>query len=376
MTIRVSTHALGALLIPMLLAGCNAVGNWSHGGVAATNTATLEPVRGEIRTVAMLQIRPGNVAVSAEGRVFSTIHPMDGDHDVQLIEVTGPHSYRAWPSTEVQTHNGNYQDATIDSPLGIALDGQGGLWITDTGNHLGKTRIWGFTIASGELIQKVTLPADVAPKGSFIQDLVVDRKRGFAYLADIANPGLLTVNLASGDTWRFQGHASLQPQPNAPLVINGEAIQFGGAPANVGANPITLSDDRSTVYFGAMNGLDWFSVPARLLRKHASAQQVADAIVRVGPKPVSDGADTDAEGRHFFTNLNHNGIDALLPGGSLEPLVRDERLSWPDSVRMGPQGWLYVAVNQLHKAPPFTGGKDQGKPPYSIYKVWVGSVEE
>lgn len=40
------------------------------------------------------------------------------------------------------------------------------------------------------------------------------------------------------------------------------------------------------------------------------------------------------------------------------------------------QGWLYVAVNQLHKAPPFTGGKDQGKPPYSIYKVWVGGVEE
>jgi hypothetical protein len=39
-----------------------------------------------------------------------------------------------------------------------------------------------------------------------------------------------------------------------------------------------------------------------------------------------------------------------------------------------PQGWLYIAVNQLHKAPPFTGGKDEGKPPYSIYKVWVGGV--
>jgi sugar lactone lactonase YvrE len=222
----------------------------------------------------------------------------------------------------------------------------------------------GFTIASGELIQRVTLPADVAPKGSFIQDLVVDRKRGFVYLADIANPSLLTVNLASGDTWRFQGHASLQPQADARLVINGEAIQFGGAFANVGANPITLSDDRSTVYFGAMNGLDWFSMPACLLREHASDERVADSIVRIGPKPVSDGADTNAAGRHFFTNLNHNGIDVLLPGGSLEPLARDERLSWPDSVRMGPRGWLYVAVKQLHKAPHFTGGKDQGKPPY------------
>jgi sugar lactone lactonase YvrE len=283
--------------------------------------------------------------VSADGRVFSTIHQTDGDHAVQLIEVTGPHSYRAWRSNEVQTHTGNYQDATIDSPLGIARDGQGGLWIIDTGNHLGKTRVWGFTIGSGELIQRVTLPANVAPKGSSIQDLVVDRKRGFAYLEDIVNLGLLTVNLASSDTWRFQGYASLQPQADARLVITGEAIQIGGAPASVGANPITLSDDRSTVYFGAMNGLHWFSVTASLLREQASDERVADTIVRIGPKPVSDGADTDVAGRHFLTYLSHNRIDVLLPVDSIEPLARDERLRWPDSVPMGPQGWLYVAVN-------------------------------
>lgn len=368
MDVRIPMKAAGLLFLALSLAGCGVAGGWNAG----EHSAVPAPVQGELRTVALLPIRPGNTTVTDNGRVFSTIHPMDGDHDVQLVEITGPHRYRAWPSTAVQTLDGNYSDATIDSPLGIALDGQGSLWITDMGNHLGKTRLWGFDVASGELIDKITLPQDVAPEGSFIQDLVIDPERGYAYLADIASPGLLTVNLNSGEAWRFGGHTSLQPQPDARMVINGKAIQFGGAPANVGVNPITLSPDHRTVFFGAMNGLDWFSVPARLLRERASDDQVADSIVRVGPKPVSDGADTDPRGRHFFTNLNKNGIDMLTPEGKLAPLVRDERLDWPDSVRMGSDGWLYVAVNQLHKAPPFTGGKDLGEPPYAIYKVWVG----
>ena len=368
-----TTSALLAVIATSALAGCGLLQQPSAAQAPFHTPAAVTPVEGELRTVAVLPIRPGNAAATEDGRVFTTIHPMDGDHDVQLIEITGPHSYRAWPSTEVQTLNGNYSDATIDSPLGIALDGQGGLWITDMGNHLGKTRIWGFEIESGALIRKITLAPDVAPEGSFIQDLVVDRERGWIYLADIANPSLLAVNIDSGKTRRFDGYAAMEPQPDARMVINGEAIQFGGAPANVGVNPVTLSADGNTLYFGAMNGNDWYSLPTRLLREGAARVDIAQALERVGPKPVSDGADTGPDGTHYFTNLNANGIDRLTADGRLEALVRDERMDWPDSVRLGADGWLYVAVNQLHKAPPFTGGADEGEPPYYLYKVWTGA---
>lgn len=364
--------AVTAGLVAGTLAGCGALQTSGNAVSEQVTNPELAPMKGELRTVAVLPIRPGNTAATPDGRVFSTIHPMDGDHDVQLIEVTGPHSYRAWPSTEVQTLSGNYSEATIDSPLGIALDGVGGLWITDMGNHLGQTRIWGFDIASGELIKKIALPADIAPKSSFIQDLVVDPDRGWIYLADIANPSLLAVDIETGEAHRFDGYASMEAQPKARMVIEGEAIQFGGAPASVGVNPVTLSSDGTTLFFGAMNGLDWYSVPTRLLREGAKRADINAAIERVGPKPVSDGADTGPDGTHYFTNLNDNGVDTMKNGGSLQPLVRDERLAWPDSVRLGADGWLYVAVNQLHKAPPFTGAGDEGKPPYYIYKVWTG----
>ena len=45
-------------------------------------------------------------------------------------------------------------------------------------------------------------------------------------------------------------------------------------------------------------------------------------------------------GKTNFANLNANGIDRLTADGRLEALVRDERMDWPDSVRLGADGWL------------------------------------
>ena len=101
--------------------------------------------------------------------------------------------------------------------------------------------------------------------------------------------------------------------------------------------------------------------------------EIAAAIRVVGKKPVSDGAATDDAGNHFFTNLNENGIDRLSPQGELTPLVRDPRLEWPDNAQFGPDAWLYIAVNQLHRSPAFTGGEDLGRPPYRILRVWTGT---
>lgn len=363
-----SAALLGSLAVfGSLLTGCAT----EHSTLPPTTSALKPgPSYGEMRSVAVMQIRPGNVAVTPDGKIFATIHPLDGDHDVQLVEITGQNSYRAWPSPAYQTHDGRYGDATIDSPLGIYQDGHGGLWITDMGMHLGKTRLWGFDTASGKLITKLTLPAEIAPKGSFIQDLAIDRTRGVAYLADIANPGLITVDLNSGKATRFSQHPSLEAEPDVDMRIDGKPVLYNGQPAKIGADPITLSADGNTLYFGAMTGNSWYSVPTRLLRKNSSHDAIADGITRVGDKPVSDGADTGPDGTHYFTNLNQHGLDVLTPDGKLSPLVRDERLDWPDGVRLAADGWLYVTVNQLDSTPPFNDGQDSGQPPYHIYKVW------
>ncbi|MGY4531727.1 sugar lactone lactonase YvrE [Pseudomonas sp. TE3786] len=340
--------------------------------LSTLNVAFAAPKTGELQVVAELPIRPGNVAPAAHDRVFATVHPLGAPTTAQLIEITSRNSYKAWPNASLQRGTGAANDAQIDSPLGIAVDGKNRLWITDMGLNLGKTRLWAFDIASGRELYRIELPQAIAPKGSFIQDLAVDDKAGWIYLADIANPGLIAVQIASGKARRFSGHPALQAEPDAQMVIAGKAIQFQGKPASVAVNPLSLSADHATLFFGAMNGKTWYSVPTKLLRDGASDQQIGAAISRVGPKPVSDGAATDAQGRHFFTNVNDGGIDVLNPDGSLRPLVRDARLDWPDSVHQSGNGWLYISVNQLYKTPAFSGAEDGGKPPYLVMRVWPG----
>lgn len=326
---------------------------------------------GKVEIAAELPIRPGNVALNDEGRIFATVHPFDGDKPVQLIEITSKKTFRAWPSEDYQSDGKNYSDERLDSPLGIYKDGQNRIWITDMGMHIGKTRIWGFDTRSNTLFKRIDLPADIAPKGSFIQDLVVDDGNGWIYLADAANAGLLAVEISTGKARRFSDHPSLQVEAETNLVADGKTIYRQGKPARIAINPITLSADNETIFFGAMNGRTWYGVPAKLFRQHASDGDIAQAIFKVGAKPVSDGATTDASDNHYFTNLGKRGIDVLTVDGKLQPLVRNKLLDWPDNVRFGPESNLYIAVNQLHKAPAFNEGIDKGQPPYYILKVKV-----
>lgn len=327
------------------------------------------PFAAQLDVVAELPMRPGNVTATKEGRVFATVHPLSKPSGLQLIEILGKNNFRAWPSKKFQNDGIHFLESQIDSPIGIYRDGSNRLWVMDLGLHIGKTRVWGFDIASGKLIKRYDLAEDIAPKGSFVQDVVVDEKRGWMYLADIANPGLIALNMKTGHARRFSGHPSLQAEPDAKMVIAGKPIYFQGNPAEVAVNPITLSRDKETIFFGAMNGRTWYGVPSQLFRDGASDEEIGKAVFKVGAKPISDGATTDTRGNHFFTNVTENGIDVLTKDGVLRPFVRDARMIWPDGLQFGAPDSLFISVNQLYKAAEFTGGAEDGTPPFYIFKV-------
>lgn len=211
-------------------------------------------------------------------------------------------------------------------------------------------------------------------------NLAVDDARGFVYLADVGGarePALVTVDTNTGRSSRFTDSPALAAE-DVDLVIDGRVIGRPGEdgtfkPARIPLNPITLSADGETLYFGAMNGETWYRLPTRLLREGAESTAIAAAIERAGPKPVSDGASTDREGNHWFTDLNHNAISVLRSDGRLETLVEDERLSWPDALSFGEPRWLYIAVNQLHRAPQLNSGVEAANPPYRIMRVYAGT---
>lgn len=377
-----STPRLFALLLCLSSASAlAAVGPSTLSTPPAPSSQQPPPSPGTLQTVAELPINPGNLAVTAEGRVFATVHQFRRG-PVQLIEITGRDSYRPWPDDAWNGEYGSGPDV-LNSVLGIAIDRKKRLWVIDNG--LGKPhqppKLLAFDLDTGETAFRYDFPPETGPVGSFLNDLAVDDERGFVYLADVGGakipPAVVVVNLAAQTSRRFTASEALAAE-DVDMVVEGRVIMTPGGgsdpkPARIPLNPITLSADGETLYFGAMSGETWYRLPARLLRDGAPDSEIAAAIAKQGRKPVSDGASTDAEGNHYFTDVGANAISVLHPDGTLETLVLDEHLIWPDALSFGEPGWLYIAVNQLHRAPALNGGVEGAELPYRIMRVYTGT---
>ncbi|MDO3444960.1 hypothetical protein [Agrobacterium sp. V1] len=110
-------------------------------------------------------------------------------------------------------------------------------------------------------------------------------------------------------------------------------------------------------------------MPANLFREGKDDTAIGAAIRKAADKPVSDGAVTDAQGSHYFGDLQNHAVVKVQAGGTApETLVKDKRILWPDNIALGPQNWIYVSANQLNSTPAFTGAGDEGKPPFFIYR--------
>lgn len=330
----------------------------------------ISPIQeGTLETIAELDISPGNVAVSKEGRIFMSIHPLRSGH-LQLVEIMENNQYIPFPNEAYQSTPDHKSETTFDTPLGIIFDNHNRLWIVDAGLNLGKPKIYAFDINTKEELYQFNIPSDVITKDSFVQDLAIDEINGWIYLADFGDPGIISLNLKDGKFRKFTDYTSMNSE-DINMVIDGQIQFFMGVPARVAINPITLSEDRETLFYGPMNGQTWYKVPTTLFRENQPDELIKSHIKVEGPKPISDGAATSTNNKHYFTNLQNGSIDVLDQNGILKTLVKDSKIVWADNIRFGDKNWLYIAVNQLHKSPAFTGGNDESVLPYYILRVWV-----
>ncbi|WP_404786916.1 L-dopachrome tautomerase-related protein [Altericista sp. CCNU0014] len=346
--------------------------------------AAASPRIGQLELVADLDITPGNVTVSRTGRIFASVHGMRRGQ-AQLIEILpGKNKWKPFPNAAWNAAPGSGKNV-LNTAHGVAIDARDRLWAIDHGNWMpnnqapAQPKLFAFDISTGKLVFRMDFDKAAAPDNQILQDLAVDSKTGFVYLADSGDrAGILVVDTNNRKVWRWEGHPSLQAE-NIDMVVEGNKLSFrrpDGSlnPARIGVNPITLSADGETLFYGAMTGTKWYSLPAKLLRGRATNQQLAQAVKVVGNKPISDGVSTDAEGNHFITNLPEDAIDTLSKDGKLTRLVQDKRFLWADNVRFGADSWLYININQLHRASIFTGKpQDGGTPPYQIFRVWTGT---
>ena len=330
-----------------------------------------------LEEVALLADSPGNLTVTPSGRIVMSLHQFFSP-PLRVVELNKegalvPFPNHAWSSGDGQMH------VALDSVLGIQSDSNGVVWLLDNGMRGGVVpKLVGWDSRRDELARVIHLPPPVTPANAFVNDLAVDEKHNAIYIADPAggaNAALIVVDLDSGLGRRvLEGHRSVVPE-DLDLVIDGAPVQVKAADGRmvrprVGVNPIALDVSAEWLYYGPMHGTSLYRVATRdLLDSTLGPQALAARVERHGDKPICDGISMDTAGNVYVTDVGSNALGVIDRHGRYRILVADPRLSWPDALSFGPDGYLYTVANQLHRSARLNAGMAVAEPPFGVFRV-------
>ncbi len=330
---------------------------------------TTEPIfpQGTLE-VAVTSERPiGNAAVSDNGRIFFTIHPESNPVAPFLYE---------WVDGAPVPYLSDKLAPLLQSPLGLAIDAQNKLWIIDPAHHgTGQPRLIAVDLNENRVTQTYDFDRDMAPIGSFLQDLQVSFDGRWVYIADVgfwAKRPAIVVYDTQEDTARrvLNRHNSVYPQN---ILIQNQIKDmsfFGGLiEMKTGIDGIALSRQGDWLYYGAMNHDTLYRVPTAVLQDFDSTEaSIEDRIEAVGQKPLNDGFSIDDENNVLITDVEHQAIHIMAPDGALSTLIKDDRVRWADGLSYGPDGWLYLADSAIPHLALQDAGHHAAQAPYYIWR--------
>jgi sugar lactone lactonase YvrE len=335
---------------------------------------------------------PTGVTVANDGRIFVNF-PRWGDTVEATVAEIKDGKIVPYPAAEINRYEpGDNQAEKFVSVQSVVVDPFSKmLWILDTGSiafgpvREGGPKLVAVDLATNRIVRKIIFPPDVALKTSYVNDVRFDPRRGpqgMAFITDSTSSGpngIIVVDLASGKSWRrLSDHPSTKADPIFLPVIEGKilALRLPGQPTarfEVGADGIAISPDGKTLYYSPLTSRHLYCVSVDALADQSRSEaQVAATVRDLGEKGgAGDGLESDAQGRVYLSDYEHNAIHRRNLDGNIETLVHDPRVLWPDTLSLAADGYLYFTVNQIERQPPFNNGQDLRKKPYALFRVKV-----
>jgi len=346
-----------------------------YGGGEHYDDLSTEPLLGEDALEEVLSYAEpiGNVAVGPDGRIFFTVHPESRPKGNRLLE---------WvDGAAIPYPNGTVQPHLFDTVLGVVIDRHNRLWTIDSGNHgFGVARLIAFDLATGEIAHDHEFRPEIAPAGSFLQDLQVSADGLTVFIADPSvwrkHPGIVVYDVQTRSSRRvLDSHISVSAQ-NYLIRNSVKDMTFAGGVVTLktGVDGIALDAENEWLYYAAINHSDLFRVRVRdLMDPTLPGRQLETEVERFSRKPLSDGLSTDLEGNVYITDVERSSVFVVGQDRKLVTLIRSPRIRWADSLSFGPDGWLYLADSAIPEQVLKTKEYIQSRGPYFIFRFKPGT---
>lgn len=339
------------VLIVLLLVGFY----WRYGGTGKPfpNMATAPLLTDSaLEVVATLDEPPGNLAVSADGRIFFT-HHAEGRPAVKVLELVNGKPV-PYPNLEFQSERPNGAPY-FDQIFNVRVDRQNRLWTLDHGFHgLRQPRLLAFDLATNTVVHQWDVPATLAGVGSYIQDMQIDSKGEKIYIADIGvlakKPAIIIYDVKTKTGRRvLERHVSVTEEPYEINAQGRRMYPLGGLfwmhPA---LDPIALDKRDEWLYFGPMAGGTLYRAKTADLNNPAlSADKLGKRVESYAKRSQCDGLTMDTDDNIYVTSIEDGAINVIGTDRVQKTLVKNPKMRWPDGMSFGPDGYVYIADSDI-----------------------------
>ena len=299
------------------------------------------------------------VAVTPEGRVFANYPRWSPEVPVSVVEVEADGTLAAYPDEAWNNWSPEADPAsTFVCVQSVVADDKGFLWVLDPANPWfqgvvpGGAKLVQIDPASDEVIQTIVFSPEVAPAGSYLNDVRIDHRHRAAYLTDSGAGALVVVDLESGESRRLlDDHPSTSAEDVVLTIGGSEWLLPNSAAPQVHSDGIAYDAANDAVYYQALTGKTLYRIPGAALRDPALDDTALVAVVEIVARSgSSDGLLWDRADGIFISAIEEDAVKRWSPRG-VETVVTDPRIAWPDSFAIGPDGSLYVTTSQIHRGP-------------------------
>lgn len=291
-------------------------------------------------------IQVTGITISENGRMFVNFPRWRDGVAMSVAEVKKDGSYQPYPNKEINTWE-NGQEVEQDKFICVqsVVADKNKLYVLDTKNpSMKKTidvpAIVVFDAETDELIRTYTL-ADSTKESSYTNDLRIDHKTGKIYITDSGAPGLIVVDIETGENYRV-----LDNHPFTTAEVNHINAGGKGYDGTIHSDGIALDTKNDILYFHALTGYTLYGIPTGQL---ISREIDEDKIFRM-KTPAPDGMIMDEKGNLYMGDLEKSAVVYLTPDRKeIHTLVEGGDISWPDTFTIY-NNELYFTNSRIHEA--------------------------